>query len=540
MPIFIGTSADDSLLGTVGSDTIVGLAGNDLLNDGGGGPDELIGGTGDDTYIVSSAGDSIVELAGEGFDRVNTALSVYRLPANVEWLYFTSAANASGLGNELNNAIYGGLGADELQGFGGDDQLSGTNDSGVGPFGAANTLIGGTGNDRYSVYVVGDSVIELPGEGDADSVVSYLNSFTLPPNVEYLNFSFSLTGPLLGIGNDGFNQISGGTSRDVLAGRDGNDSLFGGAGAANELIGGLGDDSYFVEAVGDSVVEYAGEGSDTVYTALAIFLLPSNVERLVYYNGTGNITGIGNALDNVLVGGPGGDTLIGLAGNDQLISSLAGGDTAPNTLIGGLGDDSYSVTVSGDSIIELAGEGRDVVTTTLASFTLPANVEELIFTGGPGPILARTGIGNALDNRIDGGFVDDVLLGLDGNDTLNGSFGNDRIYGGNGSDSLDGGQGADLFFLNGGETGIDTLVNFETGIDRIYLNRASFGATPAFDFISGNTGVPAPTSTNSSLLYDVSTRTLWFDVDGTGPTAVYQLLQFSTGVLPSAAEFVFY
>ena len=46
-----------------------GGAGNDTI-EGGAGEDTLIGGAGNDVFFVESAGDVVVELAGEGVDTV--------------------------------------------------------------------------------------------------------------------------------------------------------------------------------------------------------------------------------------------------------------------------------------------------------------------------------------------------------------------------------------------------------------------------------------------------------------------------------------
>ncbi|NRT58620.1 Ca2+-binding RTX toxin-like protein, partial [Leptothrix sp. C29] len=61
------------LKGTAGDDTLAGTAGADTLS-GGAGADTLMGGGGNDTYLVD-AGDVVIELAGEGTDQVQAALS---------------------------------------------------------------------------------------------------------------------------------------------------------------------------------------------------------------------------------------------------------------------------------------------------------------------------------------------------------------------------------------------------------------------------------------------------------------------------------
>jgi Ca2+-binding RTX toxin-like protein len=115
----VGTPGDDVLSGTATADRMYGLAGSDRL-DGGAGGDQMYGGSGDDAYVVDSAGDFVSELAGEGRDRVESSVS-FALPANVEDLVLTGAANLNGTGNALANTITGNAGANQLAGSLGDD-----------------------------------------------------------------------------------------------------------------------------------------------------------------------------------------------------------------------------------------------------------------------------------------------------------------------------------------------------------------------------------------------------------------------------------
>ena len=82
---------------------------------------------------------------------------------------------------------------------------------------------------------------------------------------------------------------------------------------------------------------------------------------------------------------------------------------------------------------------------------------------------------------------DDQVYGFDGDDTLSGDSGADFLHGGNGADFLSGGAGGDALFGGAGAdafvyltasdssqtSGIDTLIDFETGIDRIDLRALS-------------------------------------------------------------------
>ena len=81
-------------------------------------------------------------------------------------------------------------------------------------------------------------------------------------------------------------------------------------------------------------------------------------------------------------------------------------------MVGGTGNDIYIVDNALDVVVEAAGDGTDVVRTTLASYALDVNVENLAFTGTG----SFAGTGNAAANIITGGAGDDTLLGQGGND----------------------------------------------------------------------------------------------------------------------------
>ena len=93
--------------------------------------------------------------------------------------------------------------------------------------------------------------------------------------------------------------LSGTSGDDLMYGVGGNDTLNGEDGV-DMLFGGAGNDSYILGA-GDIVVELAGEGIDTVFSA-ASCTLGEQVENLTLTGSAYAMQGYGNALDNVIRG----------------------------------------------------------------------------------------------------------------------------------------------------------------------------------------------------------------------------------------------
>jgi len=212
------------------------------------------------------------------------------------------------------------------------------------------------------------------------------------------------------------------------------------------MAGGVGNDVYEVTDLGDVVSELADAGIDTLWTSLASYTLAANVENL-FFGGSGNFAGTGNALDNIIAGGAGNDVLIGGAGNDTII-----GRAGADTMVGGVDSDTYEVDDLGDVVSELAGAGSDTVWTSLASYTLGADLENLFF-GGSGNFV---GNGNALDNVIVGGAGNDALSGGAGHDLIIGRAGADTMVGGVGNDTYEVTDLGDVVTELGGE-GVDTV-----------------------------------------------------------------------------------
>ena len=444
--------------------------------------------------MVDNAADQTVELAGQGTDVVQSAIT-WTLGANVENLVLTGIGVINGTGNALDNSIIGNAGKNALAGGDGNDTLAGnggddTLDGGLG----ADSLVGGLGNDTYVVDNLGDVVVENLGEG-ADLIRSQLTAFSLAAAANVENLSFVGSGAFAGTGNALANLIIGGT---------GNDTLDGGAGI-DTLTGGLGNDTYVVDNAADQTIELASQGTDEVQSAIT-WTLGANVENLVL-TGSAAINGAGNTQDNSITGNAGNNVLAGSDGNDTLAGN-GGDDTldgglGADSLVGGLGNDTYVVDNLGDVVVENAGEGVDLIRSQLTAFSLAAaaNVENLSFAGSS----AFTGTGNALANLITGGT------------------GNDTLTGGGGLDTLVGGAGSDRFVFNQASLGTAAtskvvLSDFNKVADKIDLSlvdaKAGTPADDAFAFIG--TGAFSHTAGELRWSNAGTSQLIEGDVDGDG------------------------
>ncbi len=406
----------------------------------------LTGLGGNDTYVLG-AGDTIVEAVGSGTDTATSAITSINLTA------FPNVENATLLGGLPLNAV-GSATANVLNGA--------TN-------GGKNILTGLGGNDIY-VIGAGDTIVEEVG-GGSDTVQSALLSLDLGLFASVENATLLGTAPLSAKGNSGDNTLNGATNS-----------------AANVLTGLGGNDIYGV-GLGDTVVEAAGGGIDTISSSLINIdlLANSNVENATL-TGSAPLTATGNALDNVLNGATNtaANTLIGLGGDDTyivgagdiVVEAAGGNDTvqsalislnlasyslvenivltgtlaitatgnlganrldgaqnsAANVLNGGAGDDTY-VVGAGDVVVEVAGQGNDRVLAR-SNFALPAAVSVETIEANAGTIglvltgnkLAQTILGGAGKDTITGGGGGDALVGNGGFDTLKGTAGSaDRI-----------------------------------------------------------------------------------------------------------------
>jgi len=243
MANIFGTGLSDD---GVAAPALVGTVFADVLNfNWSAGSDTMAGGAGNDVYNVNSAGDLVIEAAGQGIDTVVSRAFAYTLGFDVENLTLDSnpALTAfNGTGNTLANVMFGNANGNVLSGGGGNDTIDGGagNDWLYGDAGA-DTTIGGSGNDFHFVDNVGDVVVEAAVAGEIDTVFASISD-TLDVNVENLTLTNVATA-INGTGNAGANTINGNSFNNTLSGLAGNDVLAGGAGV-DTLTGGTQQDQF--------------------------------------------------------------------------------------------------------------------------------------------------------------------------------------------------------------------------------------------------------------------------------------------------------
>jgi Ca2+-binding RTX toxin-like protein len=434
--------------GNSGANLIVGNAADNILN-GGGGADWLVGGAGNDTYIINNPNVTVLENNAGGTDTVQSIVT-YVLTDNVEILTLMGSSAIDGYGNALDNSLTGNSADNVLVGNAG-----------------ADTMTGRAGNDTYFVDNIGDSVTEQLNEG-TDTVSSSIN-YTLTANVERL----FLTGTALnGTGN---------AQANLLIGNNGNNTLDDGGAdvGADTLIGGAGDDTYIIHNTADTVIESAGQGSDTAY-AFFDYTLAANIEQLYLEEGSAAIRGTGNTNANLIVGNSGNNSLNGGEGADWLV--------------GNDGNDTYTVDNLGVTVLENSVSGGTDNVQSSVTFVLTANVENLRLTGS-----AAAGYGNALDNTITGNSANNLLVGNAGADTLIGGLGQDAY------NLNEASPATDTIRIASGDsiasmTGYDYVVGFKpgTGTNTIGVDQLDLVSTLIATNTAGSNGIDSALGTIKS------------------------------------------
>ena len=290
------------------------------------------------------------------------------------------------------------------------------------------------------------------------------------------------------------------------------------------MIGGAGDDQFFVDNAGDAIVEVADAGSDRAEVSAAAYVLGENVENLTGTSVAAGQIFTGNGSNNIIVANNlSGNVLSGAGGND----TISGGSSG-DAISGDAGDDLIN-PYGGNDVID-GGDGNDRVFADIGD-------DQILGGAGDDRLFGEHGV-----DTIDGGANNDVIHGGELGDTIRGGSGDDRIFadrprpydptiqdylpyqpddsigidtliGGAGADQIEGGAGTDNFIflaLSDSSAGSqDRILKFETGIDKVDLSALPGGSLSWVEQIDPVSGL------YSVVSFATSAGTLVIRIDGT-------------------------
>jgi Ca2+-binding RTX toxin-like protein len=225
------------------------------------------------------------------------------------------------------------------------------------------------------------------------------------------------------------------------------------------------------------------------------------------HSGTANVAGttylaVAPALDASSPWAPGGETILGTPGADDLVLAAA-------------------VT---DVTVDLGAGADRLVLSSLGPNDVTVLNTERVFGG------------SAADRVVAAGATPVILEGLAGADTLIGGIGLDRIAGGTGQDLMTGGPGRDVFSFravsHSPAATPDRITDFEAGVDDLFfanLLNGTFAWRGAAAFTA---------SGNSEARMATGTTLLLVDADGNGTAEIAVNLAGGSIAGLSAADFI--
>ncbi|WP_375262657.1 calcium-binding protein [Palleronia sp.] len=299
----------------------------------------------------------------------------------------------------------------------------------------------GGGNDTFELYSHGIFTGDFNGGAGVDTFIGHFGASRIDISFT-LDHTDGATSTFVGQGTtiSQFERVwlRGGQGDDSLTGGDYDDTLLGGSGR-NMLAGGAGSDYLGGGYLEDTL--HGGAGHDRLYGGDGGDDLKGDA---------GNDTLEGGDESDTLGGGEGDDHLLGGSGGDKLYGGLQGSDhldggSGADYMNGGTGDDVYVIDNVNDVVVEWADKGRDEIQTTLRTYVLATNFEDLTGLVSKGQVLT----GHDFANSIKGAEGDDTLYGEGGDDTLGGGDGIDHLFGGAGNDDLYGGASGDDLLVGG-------------------------------------------------------------------------------------------
>ena len=417
--VIIGDENDNVLSGNGGSDTLIGGLGDDTLV-GGGGTDIIDGGEGIDTNSFAGIGTGVTAtVAADGKGTASYA-AINESFTGIENLTGSDNNDTLTATGAAANTIIGGLGDDFISGGGGSDITD-----------------GGEGNDTVSFADIGPAVtVSVDENGDGTAF------YSPAPGVEVVDTLTSFENFVARAGGNDTIDLSG-FSTGVRVDLDVNTPQ---PGPASQ----------------DGVVQVDGEDLFTL----------TNFENI-----------IGTDFDDVLLGNNEFNVIEGGAGNDS-IHTFGGADIAD----GGEGIDTVLLTATPvGTVLDLDEDGNGTVVIGGVDADTVLNFENISGSNAGDDVLS----GNSGENVLNGNGGDDILTGEAGDDVINGGDGNDTAIFNDLSENISVTENMDGTLTVVSADGTDTLTSVETILD-------SNGDT-VFSTLSAPDAIP------SSIVSEVST-----------------------------------
>jgi Ca2+-binding RTX toxin-like protein len=495
--VVVGSPLADMLIGgnplngsgaTDGFEGFTGGAGNDTIN-GGAGFDRA-------QYTSSPSGVNVTlgglsaGTASDGFGGTDTLINIEEVRAS------NFGDVLTGSSDNYFESFEGRGGNDTINGNGGTDRVSYS----TSPVGVTVNLQAGTASDGFGGTDTFSNIEQVRGSEFGDTLIGNTGNNDLDARA----------------GND---SLSGGAGEDFLRGGTGNDTIDGGANSNPSNTANFNpefDGAYYGDATAAVTVVLGATGAAGTATGGGGADVLIDIENVVGSNFNDLISGTNRAMNEIIRGGLGDDTLrggdgsgpdagfnlvdyraatggvvvnlalgeaSGADGND-VISGFKGIIAGPSgdVLIGSSADEYFEPRAGNDTIS--GGAGIDRLSFWDAATGVTVNLGAGTASGGGGNDV-MSGIenlrGSEFSDHITGDGSSNEIQARAGNDTVFGGAGEDTIYGGFGDDVLDGGThnpllgsdwvtyaastgAVDINLATGlatGAEGTDTLANFE-------------------------------------------------------------------------------
>lgn len=265
----------------------------------------------------------------------------------------------------------------------------------------------------------------------------------------------------------------------------------------NHTGGPLGLDPFLRQPMLDSVVDLISVSNGVAMTGSTSNVLTLRLTGNLAYDGSGKFSGISGTISS-----------------ESFHDSIE-----DNYEITGLNLSVYDYlnTATWESVLS----GNDIIYGTSVRDEISSGAGFDSVFGGDGNDSILGGLNGDV---LYGGAGNDVLRGGNGLDKLFGDAGDDELIGGKGTDTLTGGSGADWFVFNSvldGAVNVDTITDFEIGVDTIRLSPSIFttlGRSQRVFSLSDQYTSGADAGIGK-ISYDSLTGKLSYDADGSGAAA---------------------